>query len=89
MIPKMNALRFWLFWTVAVCIAGPMPLIAGDTSDPQKPGGEDASSVRYEVALIDKSMTGGWQSERAFRQYVKELFGVSKIHRFKLRGEPL
>jgi len=45
--------------------------------------------VTYEVALINKSMTGDWRDERAFKKHVKEMFGTSKILRFKLRGDPL
>jgi hypothetical protein len=40
----------------------------------------------YEVALIDKSMTGGWTGEREFENYVRETFGVSKTLKFKLRS---
>ncbi|MCL4179266.1 MAG: hypothetical protein KJ072_16180 [Verrucomicrobia bacterium] len=40
----------------------------------------------YEVALIDKSMTGGWTGEREFVNYLRETFGVSKTLKFKLRS---
>lgn len=62
---------------------------AAATPQPAEPEKPAPTRVVYEVALINKSMTGDWRDERAFRKQVQELFGTSKILKFKLRGDPL
>jgi hypothetical protein len=62
---------------------------ADETSGLTEPEEGVASSVTYEVALVNKSMTGDWRDERAFRKHVKATFRTSKILRFKFRGDPL
>lgn len=47
------------------------------------------SSQAYEIAVIDKSMTGAWKDERAFQAFVRETFGPVRIHRLRFNSQEL
>jgi hypothetical protein len=45
--------------------------------------GEEA----FEIAVIDKSLTGDWKEEAAFREHVEELFGKVEIRKFNYQSK--
>jgi hypothetical protein len=85
----MKALRILFLWLTVSCGLAANSASAADTAQSVPPAEERALIVAYEVALINKSMTGDWEDEREFRKQVKQVFGKSEVLKFKLRGEPL
>jgi len=81
--------RSELLGLVVACAAAAYSTMAAGVTNSVKQKEGSTLAISYEVALIDKSMTGDWRNEREFQKHVRELFEVSKILKFKLRGEPL
>lgn len=67
-------------WIGLVTLGGGAMILAAETL----PGsGVSKSAVVYEVALVDKSLAGGWRGEREFLKHAKETLGVDAVQRFK------
>lgn len=48
---------------------------------------ETKADVTCEIAVIDKSFTGDWKEESAFREEVQELFGKVEIRKFNYQSK--
>ena len=77
-------------------LAGLSGLIAGPGILPPAPAPTllsaapaPAARPTYEVAVVDKSMTGKWEGEREFKKHVQETFGVSELRRFQPKTKEL
>ena len=56
-------------------------------SPPADGGPETKADRAYEIAVIDKSLTGDWKEESAFREVIQELFGKVDIRKFNYQSK--
>ena len=71
----MRAFHGYILCLLLICVTASKRLLAAD------------HPVSYEVAVINKSMTGDWADEREFRKHVKAVFKTEEVLRFKYRGD--